>query len=97
MVSHHQISMDSLVGMGSRHHHLKATVSHKVTSNRQVAMELLLMVNHMVMVLLANSLVYVDYIYCNLLFGLSIKMIFVTIFAVQSINQSIKSFNFSRA
>ena len=64
MVSHHQIDMDSLVDMGSRHHHHKAMVSHKVISHQQVAMELLLVVSRKAMVLLGNNLVYIDYILC---------------------------------
>ena len=59
-VSRHQIDMDNLVGMGSKHHHSKGMVSHKVISHQQAAMELLLMVSHMVMVHLARSLVYMS-------------------------------------
>jgi len=58
-VSRHQIDMDNLVGMGSKHHHSKGMVSHKVISHQQAAMELL-MVSHMVMVHLARSLVYMS-------------------------------------
>jgi len=60
-VSHHQIDTDNLVDMGSSNHHHKVTVSHKVISNQQAAMELLLMASHMVMVPLANSLVLVTF------------------------------------